>query len=818
MSLLKRKIINPISRAFGSGLSEATAQFKTQISAHGLIPPEEIVADGLLHRFSSSGKATDSAGWYVFYPAPFPGGIFGCWRTQTSGRWFSKSEELLTEAEKHQLSVRIELAQKARDEELRARQEAAALKAQQYWDNAAPAVGHSYLVRKAIDPHGLRMTNGQLLVPLYDSEGKLKSIQFISADGGKRFMAGGQVTGCCTVFGEPKSELVICEGVATGATIAEQTGLPVAIAFSAGNLVAIARIMRIRYPEIRIIMAADNDMYTPNNPGVASARKAAALVRGRLAVPVFPANAEGNPTDFNDLYRIAGPQAVIDTIRASLPVSPDETVWPKARPVLSARPPVMPLHDDLIPNSLRGWITDISSRMGCPPDFLAVAALVAISSLIGARAVIAPKALDDWTVVPVLWGQIVSPPGSLKSPALNESLRPLMRLDSRDRKAWHSDHQQWEADIKLQQMAAEANERRAKSLAASNPSEARALLAPMSSAPEPTLRRRVMNDSTVEKLAEVLVDHPYGLLVYRDELHGLLTSMDKAGQEGSRTFYLQGYDGNQSYTVDRIGRGTQHIPRVCLALLGGIQPGLVDDYVQSCLKSGTGNDGLLQRFSMTVWPDQRSDYVYVDRKPDLALQSQAYAVFERLDQLQPEPTDEPKIWRYTPAAQIRFQQWLTQLETDLRDPNSAPVLLSHLSKYRKLIPALSLVFAMIDTPGSDQLVDEPELDRAIQWGEYLRTHAERMYSVQTGPDNKKADDLRNKLRTNWFDSSSPATASFTPREIALKGWAGLGTSADVRKAAAVLVDHGWLRRAVVSSADAQGRGRPSEQYQIHPDI
>ena len=97
---------------------------------------------------------------------------------------------------------------------------------------------------------------------------------------------------------------------------------------------------------------------------------------------------------------------------------------------------------------------------------------------------------------------------------------------------------------------------------AKNPAKARALLEPTDDLPaEPTARRYVVNDATVEALGELLETNTFGMLVYRDELHGLLCSMDRQGQEGARGFYLTAYDGNQGYTVDRILRGKgRHIP------------------------------------------------------------------------------------------------------------------------------------------------------------------------------------------------------------------------------------------------------------------
>jgi len=464
---------------------------------------------------------------------------------------------------------------------------------------------------------------------------------------------------------------------------------------------------------------------------------------------------------------------------------------------------------------LRGWVMDIAHRMQCPADFPAVAALVALSSLIGARAVIQPKARDDWQVVPNLWGAVVGRPGVKKSPALSEALKPLHRLQANEFELHKAAHEVWALDCKVLTMQNDANDKKAKGLAGKDPAAARALLEPVDTPTEPTARRFIVNDATVEKLGELMQQNPWGTLSYRDELYGLLTGLDKQGQEGSRAFYLQSYDGNQGYTFDRIMRGTVHIPRVCLAMIGGIQPGRIQEYVRGAVSGGSADDGLLQRFGLAVWPDVDGDFSQVDQWPDTPAKQTAWAVFERLAALQPVSDAEPVIWRFDDAAQALFVEWLVPFETEIRGDDLHPAMVSHLSKYRKLIPALALVFALIDTPDSGGVIQEGELLRALAWGEYLRTHANRLYAAAVIPETTDAVTLLSRIKAGkLMDKDGVILDSFTPRQIAVKGWAGLGTPAAVRRAAEVLVDYDWLRREVVQGG-ASG-GRPSDRYSINP--
>lgn len=495
----------------------------------------------------------------------------------------------------------------------------------------------------------------------------------------------------------------------------------------------------------------------------------------------------------------------------------DGAAWPAPQPLPDGLPPVMAFDPDLLPVALRGWVADIAHRMQCPPDFPAVGAITALSSLIGARAVVAPKARDDWRVVPNLWGLIVGRPAVMKSPALAQTLGPLNRLQANEFEAWKQAHAEWELDCKVAEMASDANEKKAKGLAAKDPAAARALLEPGETPAEPQARRYIVNDATVEKLGELLVANPWGTLSFRDELTGLLKSLDKEDQAAARAFMLQGYDGNQGYTFDRIMRGTVHIPRVCVAMLGGIQPGRVQEYVRSAVSGGTGDDGLLQRFGLTVWPDIQREFNYVDQWPDTHQKQAAWAVYERLATLLPASDDDPVEWRFSPDAQTIFAEWMVTAKTELRGDELHPALVSHLDKYSKLVPALALIFALVDTPDSGNVIQETELIRALAWADYLRTHAERLYSAATMPETTGAAALLRKIQTGRMtDGDGVVLKVFTPRQVAVKSWGGLGTADAVRKAADVLVDYGWLVPDTVRSGDAIGRGRPSDRYIIHP--
>ena len=190
----------------------------------------------------------------------------------------------------------------------------AAAAAAKRWAAAAQATAeHPYLARKGIKPqgikaHGIRQDGETLLIPLRDTAGKLHSLQTITPDGDKRFK--GRMKGCYHSFGKPAGRIIVCEGYATGASIHEATGDAVAVSFNAGNVGLIATALHKKYPELTLVMAADDDHQTPGNPGMTAAKQAALAVGGFVVVPRFPAGRPDKATDFNDLAALAGLGAV----------------------------------------------------------------------------------------------------------------------------------------------------------------------------------------------------------------------------------------------------------------------------------------------------------------------------------------------------------------------------------------------------------------------------------------------------------------------------------------------------------------------------
>lgn len=284
---------------------DALSNFCDAIRASGLEPPDAI-EPGRLHRFPGSGKRpSNRAGWCLLFDDG-RGGCFGDWSTGITETWQAKRDKPFSRAERAAFARRVEKAKRQAETERYARQADAAKRAAAIWNAATPAPGsHLYLIRKRIQPHGARIHKGALTLPVVDFTGKLTSLQFIAANGGKLLLSGGRKRGCfIPVAGDMTnpSRVIICEGWATGCTLAEDepTALVLA-AIDAGNLEPVALAARRRWPSAELVIAGDDDRLTAGNPGASKAKAAAIASGALLALPQWPEDVPEHLTDFNDL-------------------------------------------------------------------------------------------------------------------------------------------------------------------------------------------------------------------------------------------------------------------------------------------------------------------------------------------------------------------------------------------------------------------------------------------------------------------------------------------------------------------------------------
>jgi phage/plasmid primase-like uncharacterized protein len=275
----------------------------------GVQPPDEIILDGQLRRFRTDSKKHDRSGWYVGHADGICTMIWGDWRQGIEQTIKATINREYTVADEMAHVARVAAAKVARDLERKKQNEAAASTVEIIWsEGAAASAEHPYLKRKGIQPHGAKITgDGRLMVPLFDSDGALASLQYIDAEGGKLYHPGGSVGGKFCLIGtlDVPGVLYVAEGFATAATIHEVSGRPVVVAYSASNLVPVTGILREMHSATQdIVIVADHDQ---SGVGQRYAEQASAKYGARMVMPPILGDANDYAQAGHDLAGLLMP-------------------------------------------------------------------------------------------------------------------------------------------------------------------------------------------------------------------------------------------------------------------------------------------------------------------------------------------------------------------------------------------------------------------------------------------------------------------------------------------------------------------------------
>jgi phage/plasmid primase-like uncharacterized protein len=291
------------------------AQLIDAMRAAGLQPPEEILMDGKIHRFKSGTKGSpghgDKPGWYLVFGDGIPAGRFGCWRAGMEVTWRADVGRKLTQTEEMSHAKRLAEAKALRDAALERQHQVASDTVEKIWTTANPAnAEHPYLAKKGIQTHGARITgDGRLVLPLYDEDGTLATLQYIDHEGGKLYHPGGQTGGKFWMVGslDEPGTLFVAEGFATAATIHETTDRPVVVAYSASNLVPVTGTLREMYGATQdIVIVADHDQ---SGVGQRYAEQASAKYGARMVMPPILGDANDYAQAGHDLAGLLMPPA-----------------------------------------------------------------------------------------------------------------------------------------------------------------------------------------------------------------------------------------------------------------------------------------------------------------------------------------------------------------------------------------------------------------------------------------------------------------------------------------------------------------------------
>lgn len=286
----------------------------------------EIQPDDVKRRFAlADDKGAKRSGVYqLSIDGDFAFGWYRSFKEGITHKWSAKSQTTFTHEERLEFKRRMKEMKARQEAENKILRDRAAIVANNIWKAASKDGFSEYLERKKSSLNGARVdADGSVIVPIY-IDGKITSAQIIKPDGFKLFVEDGEIKSGYFPMCSKKEDLsiiVIVEGFSTGDAVRRSTKLPVIVAFNAGNLKPVALVMRKKYPQSKIIIAADNDAMTKNtkgekwNPGIEFAEKAAAAVENCVAV--WPEFEDKSLTDWNDALIEKGANYVKEQIAAA---------------------------------------------------------------------------------------------------------------------------------------------------------------------------------------------------------------------------------------------------------------------------------------------------------------------------------------------------------------------------------------------------------------------------------------------------------------------------------------------------------------------
>lgn len=673
--------------------SSAIDQFQSAIAGAGLPVPERIEADGVLHRFSTNGRASDDSGWYVLHDGRIPAGAFGCWRSGLHQTWRADIGRKLDADEEREHRRRLAEIRRQRDQERARRQEDAAKRASELWESAALAADHEYLRRKGVQAHGLRVgSDGRLLVPMRDADGRLVNIQRIGGDGEKRFLLGGRVTGTYHAIGAPKGIVYVAEGYATAASVYEATGQAVACAFNAGNLAPVAKVLRAKFPEARIIIAGDHDV---SDTGQTAAMNAAQAVNGEVAIPA-------DPGDWNDVHAARG----IEAVREGLDARKTPRVEPE--PLRRPLPPAEPYPLDALGDVLGAAAQRMRDTVQAPDALCGQSVLAAASLAVQAHA----DVLVDGRREPLsLWAVTIAESGERKSAVDRIALEPHREHERAALAEYKHARKLFELDAQAFEAASRAASR------GKDPDAIRAALGKLGAAPEPPVKPIwIVGTPTIEGLHKLYKFGQPSLGLFHDDaaefLAGHAMSDDNRAKSAAGLSRL--WDSGEFDRI-RAADGAEKFFGRRLAMHLLMQPVIAERILSDDVMTG---QGFLAR-TLLAWPSSTIGtrrYAEIDVSADPVLERYRRTMRELLERpprMVPETTNElePRALTLSPSAKRRWIAVHDAIESDMSDGGEYASIRAWASKAPSQTLRIAGVLTLVSDPDASQIEAE-EIDRA----------------------------------------------------------------------------------------------------------
>jgi putative DNA primase/helicase len=785
-------------------------QFRAFMAQSGFEPPPAIEADGGIHRFPTNGRASDKAGWYVFYAdAAIPVGMFGDWRTGAEYVWSLDGwgASLEDQAARHEAIEELKAKAAAAVAERARVFDEKAKEAEARWQAAPRAsADHPYLIRKKVKPHGLRAEGDNLLIPCGRFGIGIRSLQTIGRDGRKSWMKDAEAGGGFYALGklQDHTTIYIATGFATAATIHEISGHPAVVAFSDSNLLNIAPAIRGKYPNAAIIVCADDDYKVEGNPGLRKAREAAASIGARLAIPEFGEHRAEKATDFNDQFVYCGADAVRGSL-AKVAEQPAELGEPP-RPLMRSLPPPERFPVAALGEFLSNTALAIHDRAQNPVAICAQSVLAAACLAVMGHADIA---LPIGRVVPIsLYLIALALTGERKSTGDDFAMFPIEQHEHELRAEYDVNKFEYQIKHRTWELGKEQTEKQGKGPKAVNQEELQHKLREHGPPPEPPLEPTMLTDEpTIQGLE---LHYRLGLPIlglFATEggkfICGHSMADDKTKIRAS-TSLSNLWDGKPIRRM-RAESGSLYMSGRRLAMHLQIQPEVSTVLLADAdIRAQGFLSRLLIAFPETMIGGRMQRPEQENTAPRLA----AYNAW-MLDILRtPLPVSDerknelrPVVLQMSEDAKDLWLGFTDAVEQQMGSGGSLRQSAALVNKIPEQAARLAAVLTLWDTKLVAKEVSAEYMVRGITLAKYYAAEAVRLNEIATtSAQLVKAEGLLEWLRTEWGEPAVCLT------DVYQFGPGSIRDAAAARPLIRILEDHGWLH-PIVGGAIIRGKRR-----------
>jgi len=502
----------------------------------------------------------------------------------------------------------------------------------------------------------------------------------------------------------------------------------------------------------------------------------------------------------------------------------DLDIWPKPKPLVEAGNKVMKYQKEFLPILASRFILDGACSIGCVPDYIAIPFVTLVASLMGHKIHSQPTPDESFIVAPIIWGMVIGEPGTKKSPASSLVLDLLKEPIDEYEKDFNSAKKKHKSKDKVHDVQLKLVTEQVKCLI----EEANNVKAPKSQRRlfrqaerlfqeiledkfELVKKRLITSDVTFASLHKMLRDNPNGLLLYVDEIIGLLSKVHRKGNEELKAYLLQCFNGFGVFEVDRATTEHQSSQDAILSVFGTIQPDKLRPFIEKVIEGKEENDGFFNRFNLITAPELPSlsdiEYKPMDAKVHAKVQSFIISLCEH--EFFNHDDIKKRVVTFSYDAEELYLSWWRNFQKKVENSDSDSFK-SHCRKYQSLVPKLALINQVISSysPSKDEFnpFDEVEIrcvEQAIAFTEYLESHARKLFDPLVNITLVDAQRVSELLHT--------ITGSFVRRDICQRNLSGIRRDSERAQAALDLLEkHYWIKKSRHS--------RKTQHYVVNPQL